>query len=290
MSDIRQIVTRLGGEIHHSGSSALVPGPGHSKADRSLSLLQVGDRVIWYSFAGDEQEAIRAHLGLTDALPATWAHGRRAEIERASQLRAARERSWRFCERVWGEAKPIAGTPAERYLSARGIRVTPTSLRYHPDAPCSYDGRTKRPALVALVRGPGGEPLALQSTFIRRDGAGKAFKGTSRLTFGPLGGGAVRLAEPLDGLLAVAEGIESALSFTQLFGIPCWAALGTSNLAAFEPPARLRKLYVAGDPGEGGVEAARRLANQVSVRMKVIISRPEDLIGDWNDVLRRKCR
>jgi putative DNA primase/helicase len=90
-------------------------------------------------------------------------------------------------------------------------------------------------------------------------------------------------------MLAVAEGIETALSFAQLFGVPSWAALGTANLASFEPPAGLRKLWIAGDPGEAGIEAARRLAQRVRTRMEVMISRPDDAPGDWNDVLKRRA-
>jgi hypothetical protein len=290
MASLSDIVHRLGGNLQAGGSRALVPGPGHSKCDRSLSLLLAGDHIIYHSFAGDPDDAVRAHLGLANIQPASAVERRRAQQERESQQRAARERSWRFCERVWGAAQPIAATPAERYLNGRAITLAALDLRYQPNAPCSYDSRKTCAALVALVRAPDGAPTAIQSTFIKQNGRGKAFSGSSRLTFGPLAAGAVRLVAPRDGVLAVAEGVETALSFTQLFDIPCWAALGTSNLAAFEPPAGLRKLWIAGDPGEAGIEAARQLAKRLCDRMEVAISRPNDGPGDWNDALKRRAK
>lgn len=38
---LREIVAALGGDLHHGGQSANVPAPGHSQADRSVSLLLV---------------------------------------------------------------------------------------------------------------------------------------------------------------------------------------------------------------------------------------------------------
>lgn len=287
---LRDIASRHGGYVYAGGTRALVPGPGHSKGDRSVSLLQVGDRVVVHSFAGDSHEDVLAYLGLANGSPLTPPERRRAQAEREAQQRASHDRAWRFCGDVWAATLPVVNTPAERYLASRAVAYPAADLRYHRAAPTSYDGRSCSPALVALARAPDGSPTAIQSTFIRRDGAGKAFGGASRLTFGPLSGGAVRLTEPRDGILAIAEGVETALSFTLLFGIPCWAALGTSGLVNFDPPRGLRRLYVAGDPGEGGVEAARRLGQRLSGQFEVVVSRPADGPGDWNDTLRRKVR
>jgi putative DNA primase/helicase len=52
---IQHIAAHMGGEVH-TGRQAIVPGPGHSTVDRSLSITinDAGDDVLVYSFAGDD--------------------------------------------------------------------------------------------------------------------------------------------------------------------------------------------------------------------------------------------
>src|ERR1700760_2034451 len=48
-------------------------------------------------------------------------------------------------------------------------------------------------------------------------------------------GAAIRLA-PAGDALGIAEGIETALSASALFGVPCWAAVNAGMLALWRPP------------------------------------------------------
>src|SRR5580704_13321974 len=52
---IQHTAAHMGGEVHN-GRQALVPGPGHSTVDRSLSITinDAGDDVLVNSFAGDD--------------------------------------------------------------------------------------------------------------------------------------------------------------------------------------------------------------------------------------------
>src|ERR1700758_4416537 len=65
---LKSIAHILGGEF--KGNQALVPGPGHSAADRSLSVTisNSGDDIIVYSFAGDDpikcKDFIREKCGI----------------------------------------------------------------------------------------------------------------------------------------------------------------------------------------------------------------------------------
>ena len=59
---LRLIVAALGGDIHSGGRSANVPAPGHSRADRSVSLLLDGDRVVIHGFGAADWRAVREHL------------------------------------------------------------------------------------------------------------------------------------------------------------------------------------------------------------------------------------
>jgi putative DNA primase/helicase len=65
----KEIANRMGGEVR--GDSALVPGPGHSRADRSLSIKPdpaARNGYVLHSFAGDDfakcRDHVDSHLGI----------------------------------------------------------------------------------------------------------------------------------------------------------------------------------------------------------------------------------
>lgn len=68
MLSLQQIAKALGGEV--SGRQVLCPGPGHTAADRSLSIRisDAGDDVVVHSFAGDDaltcKDLVRQKLGM----------------------------------------------------------------------------------------------------------------------------------------------------------------------------------------------------------------------------------
>lgn len=125
-------------------------------------------------------------------------------------------------------------------------------------------------------------------TFIDERGA-KAFGARSRLMFGRCAGGAVRLHEPRGGILAVGEGIETSLAFSALKGVPAWAALSTSGLRSFTPPAGITRLLIAADNDDGGagMDAARALAERARRGCDVEI-RPAPAGQDWADVVKAR--
>ena len=104
-------------------------------------------------------------------------------------------------------------------------------------------------------------------------------------------GSAVRLS-PLgtaDDVLGVAEGIETALSASALFGIPVWAVLNTSMMRTFQPPAGIREvaIFADNDASFAGQNAAYALGAALKPNgFDVTIHVPEISGQDWNDVLR----
>ena len=78
-----------------------------------------------------------------------------------------------LARRVWREAAPIAGTPAEAYLRSRAIDCAlPETLRF---ARLSYPDRTGLlPCLVALVTTGQNKVGGIQRTYVLEDGSGKA--------------------------------------------------------------------------------------------------------------------
>ncbi len=102
-------------------------------------------------------------------------------------------------------------------------------------------------------------------------------------------GSAIRLCEPGD-TLGIAEGIETALSVTALFGVPCWAAISDTILKGWEPPPDVRQVIVFGDNDENsaGQAAAYALAHRLAVRDRSARVDLPPLGMDWNDVWRNK--
>lgn len=192
--------------------------------------------------------------------------------------------------RVWSETQPIDGTPAETYLRGRGISCPlPDRLRFH--AQCWHGPSSSRlPAMVALVEG--GEGFAVHRTYLRADGSGKAgLAGGDKLMLGATAGGAVRLSGGAS-RLAVAEGIESALSLLcGLLAGPAmvWAALSTSGMRSLRLPSNPGQLVIAGDGDRPGREAAYALASRADALGWQVSLIDPGAGADFNDVLTGKA-
>ena len=144
----------------------------------------------------------------------------------------------------------------------------------------SLDDHRRRPALVAAIADTACALQGVQVTLLSPTGAGKAAVATPRRVIGAMRGGAVKLT-PARPDLVIAEGVETALSATSVFGRPAWAALSASNLAAFTPPALVERLIIAADRDDAGLDAGETLAARLAVRLEVSI-RPPDDVEDWN--------
>lgn len=283
MTPAQQLTLRHGGTW--LGRYGVLPAPGHSKRDRGVTVHDRDDGrgVIVNAFNADWRE-VRDALGLeSEAREATPEERRRFAEERrkrdaersAAQLRAARA--------TWASGSE----PAELVRAYLGHRGFSTSLvddvcrfgevREHPNI---YG----KPAMLALARDPRGQPRAVQITRLRLDGRGKAAVPAPRISHGSVRGCAVRLLPAGGNTLAIAEGVETALAFTSLHGVPCWASLGTENLKAFAPPADVRILYVAADGDDAGAAAADALATRLRSSLRVVIA-PAPRGKDWADVM-----
>jgi hypothetical protein len=100
--------------------------------------------------------------------------------------------------------------PVARYLAGRGITIAPPpSLRWA--SRCWHaKARGSLPAMVARVDDIEGRLIGVHRTWLDRDAAGQWHR-RDRASLGPIGGCAVRLAEP-DKTLLIGEGIETCLS------------------------------------------------------------------------------
>ena len=197
------------------------------------------------------------------------------------------ERTRCIAWRLWTAARDPRGTPVERYLHIRGLELPPAPvLRF---ASCCWNRETglELPAMVARVDGADGKFTAVHRTWLLPDGSGKAAVREPKWSLGPTKGAAVRLA-PLGPVLAVAEGIETALTAI-VAGVPAWAALSAGGIEALVLPVGVREVIVLTDNDANGcglrtahVAGRRWLAESRRVR----IALPPETGTDFNDVLR----
>lgn len=292
---LHAIVAALGGDLYQGGARANVPGPGHSAEDRSVSLLLSGSRVVVHSFGGADWRTVRDHLREAGL------------IDDAGRLAGAACRSWvapppdrrrrvETAARLWDGALPLTSSdPASRHLRRRAIGngETALDLRCHSAAPVSVyrPGGATRPALVARISAPDGRLTGVEVTYLQPNGLRATALALSRKTVGLVPpGSAVRLA-PVAAEMLVAEGVASALSAIDRFGLPGWALMSANNLAAWTPPPGVRRLLVAADRGAVGEAAAARLSARLdAMGLETRVSWPGAPFDDWNAVARRAAK
>lgn len=287
--DLRDIVHRVGGSIYAGGQRATVPGPGHSREDRSLSLLLSGERVIWHSYANDPVDAVRVHLGISAEPESELSKTERAKIRRERQEweRLERFRKQEFCRDLWSKSIPATGTPAHAYLRGRNIDAAtlPGALRYLAQTPKGYKRQEPRPAMLGLVSDRYGTPSGIHITYLAKEGH------DGRIMVGSIVGGAVRLYAHT-GELVICEGIETSLSYASLKSLPTWAVLSTSGLSNFIPPTEVDRLTLAIDSDDMSKAHPRGAALEIAETRifpwcAVTIDAAPDAC-DWNDVLRAR--
>ncbi|WP_313002072.1 toprim domain-containing protein [Brevundimonas sp.] len=285
------IVAALGGELHAGGSIAHVPAPGHSRADRSVSLLLDGDRVVVHGFGASDWREVRDYLrglGLID-FEGRLTGRRLGPTTGGPAGRPAAPVRTAAAVALWEAARPLReGDLCHRHFQRRRIAgaVLSPALRRHPAAPVSVflrEGPT-RPALLAAVHAPNGDLGAVEITYLEPDGRMAERLRLPRKTVGVIApGSAVRLDRPAPALL-VAEGVMTTLSAMARFGLPGWALLSAHNLSNWTPPAGVARIIIAADRGPAGEGAAARLSRRLrTAGLECLVRLPPASFGDWND-------
>ncbi|GAB9242091.1 DUF7146 domain-containing protein [Bradyrhizobium diazoefficiens] len=168
---------------------------------------------------------------------------RRQRLERERIEREAREAEEQRQQHgkarwLWSQRQPIGGTIAERYLrEVRGIvcPLPPTLAFLPPRKPEHHPAMIAAFALTDEIE-PGllAEPRhveAVHLTLLRADGSGKADVEPNKIIVASPGDLPIVLAPPNDLLgLAVAEGIEDALTAHQATRLGAWAAGSAGRL------------------------------------------------------------
>lgn len=273
--DLRSIARAVCGDV--VGRQVLAPGPGHSRNDRSLSIWSAPEGVYVHSHAGDDWRACRDYVARQLGLESL----RRREVSPAEQERigADRERDARLdvqrdaerttrAVRLFNEARGPYGSPVENYLWSRRIELPALGasewVRFHPA--CPFAGQ-RTPAMVCLCRDmQTDEPKAIHRTAIDLDGNAIEVAGHKRLSFGPIGGTAIKITQHADvrDELGIGEGLETTCSLRLIsdFGErPLWSLLSATNLGKLPIFPGLKKLWIAADHDPAGLRASRGVAH-----------------------------
>ena len=277
--DGRRIVEALGGDWSPRGGMARCPA--HADATPSLSVRPGKTRLLFHCFAGCPNELVLKELA---RLRLSW---RARDPDTATSTPPSNFR--RAALRLWADARPVHGTPAEAYLRSRLIHMVENAdngaLRFHPRTPFGRKPHTIfAPALIAAVIDDTGL-VAVQRTFLDRDGGLSRRILPPKRGLGVPGPGAVRLAGP-DTVLGLAEGVETALSAMRLFDIPCWATLGAARIEQIAIPTRVEKLVLFLDNDAAGRRAEQLARETHAGRVEIEPRYPKAHNQDWNDVLR----
>jgi hypothetical protein len=279
----REIVESLNGSW--SRGKGMCVCPSHDDRSPSLSVTLGRTAILFHCFAGCSNEEVIAALGRHGVRARDLFDGSGAPLADPEPRKEGPDRNAR---RVWAASAPLNDSLAERYLLARSIRQFSPELRFDNQTPLGPRDRVRfLPAMIAAVRTDLGV-IAVHRSFLD-PGGGLAHFQQPRRALGSLGTGAVRLAPPRDGVLGLAEGIETALSAMQLFQVPCWATLGNERFGLVTIPEGVRKLHLFLDHDAGG-DLAEARAHEAYERedRRFVTRRPNKPGFDWNDVLQRQ--
>ena len=280
----REIVDSLGGTWRRSRGMCRCPA--HDDRTPSLSVSLGRRAILFHCFAGCSNGEIIAQLGRRGVRARELFDGSGEPLPDAPRV----ESIDRNACRLWRSADTLRGSPAEAYLLKRGLTQFSPELRFHPRTPLGPRGDVRfLPAMLAAVRTDLGV-IAVHRTFLEARTGRRAGFDRPKRALGSLQQGAVRLATPLGGRLGLAEGIETALSAMQLFGVPCWATLGNERFGLVTIPESVRELhlFVDNDPGGDLAEERAREAYACADR-NITTMRPTNVDEDWNDVLMNRA-
>jgi putative DNA primase/helicase len=277
------------------------PLPGCGGKDRFRFDDKGGNGTFFCSQcgAGDGVQFVMKLLGLDFKDAATAIEGviGSAPIGKKKKEQTSQEREAALA-RLWDSAGRITrGDPVDRYLRGRavGLDFYPHTLRFAPSA--AYRDETGRrgnhPAMLAALIDAGGTAVNIHRTYLTADGRKADVDEVRKMMPGDFpAGAAIRLA-PHGSTLGIAEGIETALAATVLFGVPCWSAVNSTGLEKWQAPAGVTEVVIYGDndPKFGGQAAAYALAHRLACAGLITSVQIPPMVGeDWNDVLTKARR
>ena len=219
-----------------------------------------------------------------------------------------------WLNQLWSEGKPLtheSAEPARRYLESRGILAAALKadcFLFHPKLGYKHKGvfYGYHPGIMAVVRNNLGHPVSIHRIYLTPEG--QKLQVTEKAPprrqcpsmQSDIKGRVVTLGQCIinaakrDGVIGVAEGVETALAVLQGARIPVVSCLTASNMATYRPPQGVRTvlIFVDVDRTNAGFEAAETLKQNLEAegyQAKLVfpdLQRPESAKSvDWADQL-----
>ena len=198
--------------------------------------------------------------------------------------------------------------PAFKYIQNRvpGLENIPDVLRSHrgleyfeKDQQGNFKKTGRFPGMLAKVQGADGSLINVRRYYLTANGE-KAPVGEPKKAMPSIGvnHGAVRLF-PATEELAIAEGIETALSVFLFSGKPCWSVLDTAGMENFVVPADhryVRKVSIYADndtvkqggkrPGQEAAYALKARLDAQGIHTRILL--PAKTGMDFNDLIKTR--
>jgi putative DNA primase/helicase len=179
------------------------------------------------------------------------------------------------------------GDPVWKYLNARtGVAKMPRSIRFHPSL-WHAEAEKRFPAMLAVMQYPDGQGASVHRTYLTQDGHKAPVEKVKKLMQGlPLNTSCVRLSG-IEPVIGIAEGIETALAASVMFGFPVWAATSAQVMEKWEPPQGIREVVVCADNDLSytGQAAAFSLAKRLMLKgIEASVRIPPQPGMDWADL------
>jgi putative DNA primase/helicase len=224
--------------------------------------------------------------GWRGAVAAPGRTPRRAPRPAAPAPEPQPEANRELAKNIWLEATniPPAGIARAYLVEVRGLTVWDQDrLRWHPECPWSGVPGGRTGCIIAPVNAAVGG-LVVGVWRIRAVLTGKV----ERRGLGPTKGNASRLFWAPGPQIAVTEGVEDALAYQELSGVPAWAALSAGNMAELVLPVRLSEVQVVADADPAGLDNGAELVRRLRAEGRTARLIKPHHHKDANDVLRAR--
>jgi len=241
----------------------------------------------------------------------TWLLEAQARAEALSAQRSlAGQRAADRQNQLWNECLTLnseLAAPALLYLKNRKVLVRmdeivrADSVRFHPNLPYYDENGNKlseHPAIVCAVRAPDGSIVTLHRTYLSDKGTKAKVSEARKMMTIPEGksvlGAAIPMGEPVNGVLGVAEGLETALAAYRATGIPTWSCVNATLLQNFHVPEGVHTVLIWADldrskTGEIAAAALKTRLESEGIICHVLLPKlsiAKNQKGvDWNDVI-----
>lgn len=153
----------------------------------------------------------------------------------------------------------------------------------------------KFPALLALVQDKENHAVTLHRTYLGNGCKANVLKPKKLMSPklpGASIGAAIKLYEPRDNRLALAEGIETSLAFSVATKLPVWATISAVGMENILLPPYIREVIIAidNDKSERGQQAAYQLKKRLLTEGRAVkCVTPPSVGNDFADMLLGIC-